>query len=73
MVAYKQVGDLLVRSSNQGKLQRRPLDVTAVPKSPVTNSDKVKAAAPTRSSNKNKVEKFINPLSMSDDDFFKTI
>lgn len=70
LVAYKQVGDLLVKQ-NQGKLQRQPLDVRkAVPKSPVTNSDKVKAAAPTRS-NKNKVEKFINPLSMSDDDFLK--
>lgn len=70
LVAYKQVGDLLVKQ-NQGKLQRQPLDVRkAVPKSPVTNSDKVKAAAPTRN-NKNKVEKFINPLSMSDDDFLK--
>jgi hypothetical protein len=70
LVAYKQVGDLLVKQ-NQGKLQRQPLDVRkAVPKSLVTNSDKVKAAAPTRS-NKNKVEKFINPLSMSDDDFLK--
>lgn len=67
LVAYKQVGDWLV----QQNVKRQPVATKKVmPKSQVTNSARAKAAAPTRS-NKNKVEKFINPLSMSDDDFLK--
>lgn len=72
--AYKIVGDELVQEANrQQQLQARKEPVVtkpAVKKSKLTNSDKVKSAATTRTTSKT-ATKFINPLAMDDDEFLK--
>lgn len=43
----------------------------AAPKPTVANGDKASAAAPSRSTSRKPAQEFVNPLSMSDDDFLK--
>jgi hypothetical protein len=72
--AYKAVGDELNASgafTKLGKPQKQPVATrTAAPKPTATNSDKANAAAPSRSTPK-AAKPFVNPLSMSDDQFMK--
>jgi hypothetical protein len=73
--AYKAVGDKMVEANAFADLvpKTNPTPVitrAAVPKPQVANGDKANAAAPTRSTPR-KAEAFVNPLSMSDDEFLK--
>ncbi len=77
--AYKAVGDYMNAQgafSHLAQKQTGPVDKTPVttrvqqPKPVVKNGDKVSAATPSRSSQK-KAEPFINPLSLSDEEFEK--
>lgn len=73
--AYKAVGDKMVETNAFADLvpKATPIPVitrAAVPKPQVANSDKANAAASSRSTDK-KAEVFVNPLSMSDDEFLK--
>lgn len=81
--AYKAVGDQLYSPSGQanagtGTVQPEPQPAApqvlatrvATPKSTPSNHDKAVAASPTRSTPKT-ASNFVNPLSMSDDDFLK--
>lgn len=69
LAAYKQVGDELMAANannSRGPIARK----VSKPKTSQGSSDRVRAAAPTRTSPK-KASKVVNPLSLSDDDFFK--
>lgn len=73
--AYKAVGDKMVEANAFADLVQKtaPTPVitrAAVPKPQVANGDKANAAASSRSTAK-KAEVFVNPLSMSDDEFLK--
>lgn len=77
--AYKAAGDYLQASGGfadihaklQGAQQAQPVATTvAAPKPAVSNGGAATAAAPTRSTPK-KAETFVNPLSLSDEDFLK--
>ena len=73
--AYKAVGDKMVEANAFADLVQKtaPTPVVtraAVPKPQVANGDKANAAASTRSTPR-KAEVFVNPLSMSDDEFLK--
>ncbi|QWY83527.1 putative tape measure protein [Rhizobium phage RHph_X2_28B] len=77
LAAYKQVGDsMMERNAFIAKPtpgQPEPTVVatrTAAPKPAVANSDKARAASPTKTS-PNKAQEFINPLALSDDEFLK--
>ena len=61
------------QAPNQGTQATQPAVVAtrvAAPKPAVANGDKVSAASPTKSG-PTKVEKFVNPLEMSDEEFLK--
>ena len=73
--AYKAVGDKMVEANAFADLVQKtaPTPVitrAVVPKPQVVNGDKANAAASSRSTAK-KAEAFVNPLSMSDDEFLK--
>lgn len=70
LVAYKQIGDVLV--ANKQKAVPQPVAVKAktVKTSTVKNSEKAKAAAPNRTT-PSAPKRFINPLAMSDEEFLK--
>lgn len=73
--AYKAVGDKMVEANAFADLvpKANPAPVitrAAVPKPQVVNGAKANAAASTRSTPR-KAEAFVNPLSMSDDEFLK--
>lgn len=73
--AYKAVGDKMVEANAFADLVQKtaPTPVitrAAIPKPQVANGDKANAAASSRSTAK-KAETFVNPLSMSDDEFLK--
>lgn len=77
--AYKHVGDQLAKQGAFNHLIKQPEPVkpvvapvvrVAAVKPTVTNSAQATAASPSRAAPR-KVEKFVNPLSMSDEDFAK--
>lgn len=69
LAAYKQIGDELMAANANNS--REPIArKVSKPKTSYGSSERVKAAAPTRTSPK-KASKVVNPLSLSDDDFFK--
>lgn len=69
LAAYKQVGDELMAAKANNS--REPIArKVSKPKTGYGSSERVRAAAPTRTSPK-KASKVVNPLSLSDDDFFK--
>lgn len=69
LAAYKQVGDELMAANANNS--REPIArKVSKPKTSYSSSERVRAAAPTRTSPK-KASKVVNPLSLSDDDFFK--
>lgn len=71
--AYKLVGDSLLQErqkSLQTSQARQPLATKVMTKTSVENNSKVKSASLPRTTPK-AVKKFINPLSMSDEDFLK--
>lgn len=73
--AYKAVGDKMVEANAFADLAPKTTPVpvitrAAVPKSQVANGAQANAAASTRSTPR-KAEAFVNPLSMSDDEFLK--
>lgn len=73
MTAEGAFNDLAVNQQQrqQAPKQQMPLATrVAAPKATVAHSDKVSAASPTRSSPK-KAEQFVNPLSLSDEEFMK--
>ena len=75
LVAYKQVGDALVAQQQKAAQTIKPAAPVAVKakvnKPVVKNTAKAKAAATVRTSTNRTVEKFINPLEMSDDEFLE--
>ena len=70
--AYTQVGNMLQQAGALGTPQPQAPIATkvAAPKNRVDNSDKAKAAAPSKSTSK-KAAPLVNPLAMSDEDFLK--
>lgn len=73
--AYKQVGnELNDRVSNNSVAQKQPIARgTTIAHQPMesSNKDRVKAAAPTRGTNKSNKTPIVNPLTMSDEEFMK--
>lgn len=70
--AYKLVGDSLLqeRQKQTASQARQPLATKVMNKASVENNSKAKRASPPRSTPK-PIKKFVNPLSMSDEDFLK--
>lgn len=70
--AYTHVGNMLQQAGALGTPQPQAPIATkvAAPKNRVDNSDKAKAAAPSKSTSK-KAAPLVNPLAMSDEDFLK--
>lgn len=70
--AYTHVGNMLQQAGAFGTPQPQAPIATkvAAPKNRVDNSDKAKAAAPSKSTSK-KAAPLVNPLAMSDEDFLK--
>lgn len=72
--AYTQVGNMLQQAGAFGNTAPQPqapiATKVAAPKTRVDNSDKAKAAAPSKSTSK-KATPLVNPLAMSDEDFLK--
>jgi hypothetical protein len=74
--AYTQVGQFMQQNNmlsiRAPQPESRIIDTRkATPKSEVSNGDKVRAAAPTKTSPVKKAQEF-NPLAMSDEDFLKS-
>ena len=70
LVAYKQIGDALVANKQKAVPQPVAVKAKAVKTSTVKNNEKVKAAAPNRTT-LSAPKRFINPLAMSDEEFLK--
>lgn len=70
--AYTHVGNMLQQAGALGTPQPQAPIATkvAAPKNRVDNSDKAKAAAPSKSTSK-KAAPLVNPLAMSDEEFLK--
>lgn len=72
--AYTQVGNMMQQAGALGNPAPQPqapiATKVAAPKTKVDNSEKAKAAAPSKSTSK-KASPLINPLAMSDEDFLK--
>lgn len=74
--AYKRVGDAMNASAGKQKQSRQPIarGTTTTQQSvrkTLSNNDRVKAAAPTRGTNKTNKTPIVNPLTMSDEEFLK--
>ncbi len=74
--AYKRVGDAMNASAGKQKQSRQPIarGTTTTQQSvrkTLSNNDRVKAAAPTRGTNKTNKSPIVNPLTMSDEEFLK--
>ena len=72
--AYYQIGSVLNQQGQlNGNAQAKVIATrTEKPKTEVSNSEKAKAAAPTRVTSKTQAKSDFNPLAMSDDDFLKS-
>lgn len=76
--AYKQVGNQMNEQANKRTpppvIHKQPIARgTTIAKQPMDlgNKDRVKAAAPTRGTNKSNKTPIVNPLTMSDEEFMK--
>lgn len=77
--AYKTVGDKMAEAGAFADIDAKVAQAAqapiatraAAPKPAVTNNDRAAAASPTRQASRQTSEDFVNPLSMSDDEFLE--